>query len=43
MNMKNHSKASNDDEYTCPMHHDVKGKKGDACPKCKMKLSKNKV
>ncbi|MES2777665.1 MAG: heavy metal-binding domain-containing protein [Bacteroidota bacterium] len=25
--------------YACPMHPEVKGKKGDKCPKCEMELS----
>lgn len=27
-----------DETYACPMHPDVKGKKGDTCPKCNMNL-----
>lgn len=28
------------DAYTCPMHHEVVGKKGEKCPKCGMDLVK---
>ena len=38
-----HSKAAMDSHkyqlYTCPMHPEVTGKKGDECPKCGMKLT----
>jgi hypothetical protein len=30
--------GSADNTYTCPMHPEVTGKKGDHCPKCKMEL-----
>jgi hypothetical protein len=28
------------DAYTCPMHHEIVGKKGEKCPKCGMDLVK---
>ena len=31
--------AADTTQYACPMHPEVKGKKGDKCPKCKMELS----
>lgn len=32
-------KTPDDQVYSCPMHPEVKGKKGDKCPKCGMELS----
>ena len=30
-------------EYTCPMHAEVVGARGDRCPKCKMLLEPKKL
>ena len=43
MDEQEHEMADHDHEameavYTCPMHPEVKGKKGDKCPKCGMEL-----
>lgn len=35
---KQHHTAHNNNMYSCPMHPDVTGKKGDKCPKCGMEL-----
>lgn len=37
-NMKNHESHHNEPIYTCPMHPEVRGNKGDKCPKCGMNL-----
>lgn len=36
--MEQHQHNHGDNVYTCPMHPEVKGKKGDKCPKCGMVL-----
>lgn len=37
--MNAHQHANHDSAYACPMHPEVKGNKGDKCPKCGMALS----
>ena len=36
--MENKHRTHQESTYTCPMHPDVKGTKGDKCPKCGMDL-----
>lgn len=36
--MENHKHASQNGDYACPMHSDIKGKQGEKCPKCGMDL-----
>jgi hypothetical protein len=37
--MNAHQHANHDSAYACPMHPEVKGNKGDKCPKCGMALT----
>jgi len=37
-NMENHQHSHSKDVYTCPMHPEATGKKGDECPECGMDL-----
>lgn len=38
--VRNAEPATQQAEYTCPMHPEVTGNKGDTCPKCGMDLEK---
>jgi len=35
--------SASDSSYTCPMHPEIKGKKGDSCSKCQMQLTESKA